>query len=97
MQSSRFEITANISAGATQEQLRLMEQNLLAERFKLAVHFVKKEMQTYEMTVGKDAPKFKEWDETLARDGGGSAAIRSTQERSGPTASVPRGRGGIPG
>jgi uncharacterized protein (TIGR03435 family) len=70
MQSSRFEITANIPAGATQQQLRLMEQNLLAERFKLAVHFVKKEMQTYEMTVGKDGPKFKEWDDVLARTEG---------------------------
>jgi uncharacterized protein (TIGR03435 family) len=70
MQSSRFEITANIPAGATEGQLRLMEQNLLAERFKLAVHFVKKEMQTYEMTVGKDGPKFKEWDDVLARTDG---------------------------
>ena len=70
MQSSWFEITANIPAGSTQQQVRLMERNLLAERFKLAVHFVKKEMQTYEMTVGKDGPKFKEWDDILARTDG---------------------------
>jgi len=61
MQDNRFEIDAKIPAGATQEQTYLMEQNLLAERFKLAAHFDKKEMQIYEMTVGKDGQKFKEW------------------------------------
>jgi uncharacterized protein (TIGR03435 family) len=49
------------SAGSTKEQMRLMEQNLLAERFKLAAHFVNKEMQIYEMTVGAGGVKFKEW------------------------------------
>jgi uncharacterized protein (TIGR03435 family) len=61
MRASWFQIDANIPAGSTKEQVRLMEQNLLAERFKLAVHFVKKEMQIYEMTVGADGVKFKEW------------------------------------
>jgi uncharacterized protein (TIGR03435 family) len=61
MQDSRFEIDAKIPAGATEEQTYLMEQNLLAERFKLAVHFDKKELQIYEMTVGRDGQKFKEW------------------------------------
>jgi uncharacterized protein (TIGR03435 family) len=61
MQDSRFEIDAKIPAGATQEQMYLMEQNLLSERFKLAAHFDKKEMQIYEMTVGKDGQKFKDW------------------------------------
>jgi uncharacterized protein (TIGR03435 family) len=61
MQTTWFEIDAKIPTGATQEQMYLMEQNLLAERFKLAAHFDKKEMQVYEMTVGKDGRKFKEW------------------------------------
>jgi uncharacterized protein (TIGR03435 family) len=61
MRDSWFEIDAKIPAGATQDLTYLMEQNLLAERFKLAAHFDKKEMQIYEMTVGKDGQKFKEW------------------------------------
>jgi uncharacterized protein (TIGR03435 family) len=61
MRESWFQIDANIPAGSTKEQMRQMEQNLLAERFKLAVHFVKKEDQIYEMTVGADGVKFKEW------------------------------------
>jgi uncharacterized protein (TIGR03435 family) len=37
-----------------------MEQNLLAERFGLKVHFEKKEMQVYDLVVGKGSPKLKE-------------------------------------
>ena len=40
-------------AGASKEQFRLMMQNLLAERFKLAIHRDQKEMQVYEMVVAK--------------------------------------------
>ena len=34
-------------------------QNLLVERFKLAVHMEKKEMQVYELVVGKNGVKMK--------------------------------------
>jgi uncharacterized protein (TIGR03435 family) len=60
MDNARFDVTAKIPAGATREEVRLMEQNLLAERFKLAVHFEKKEMQVFELTIGKNGPKLKE-------------------------------------
>lgn len=66
LESSWWEIEAKIPAGATDEQVRMMEQNLLAERFKLAVHFVKKEVGAYEMTIGKEGPKFKPWDYQIA-------------------------------
>jgi uncharacterized protein (TIGR03435 family) len=56
-----FEIEATIPAGTAKEQMPLMIRNLLAERFKLAAHLDKKEMQIYDMTAGKDGPKFKEW------------------------------------
>ena len=58
--SARFDFTAKVPAGATKDTLRLMLQNLLAERFKLAVHRERKEMQVYEMTVAKNGPKFRE-------------------------------------
>src|SRR5580658_9172136 len=58
MESTIFNIEARVPVGATPEQVRLMEQNLLAERFKLAVHFVRKDVPAYEMAVAKQGPKF---------------------------------------
>jgi uncharacterized protein (TIGR03435 family) len=60
LQNVRFDISAKLPDGATKEAFHLMLQNLLAERFKLAVHREKKEMPVYELTVAKNGPKFKE-------------------------------------
>jgi uncharacterized protein (TIGR03435 family) len=60
MEATRFDITARIPPGTTEEQLRLMEQTLLVERFRLTVHHETKEMQVYELTVGKNGPRLKE-------------------------------------
>jgi uncharacterized protein (TIGR03435 family) len=60
MNDTRFDITAKVPPGTTGEQLRLMQQRLLVERFKLTVHYEKTEMQTYDLTVGKNGPKLKE-------------------------------------
>lgn len=60
MSSAWFALTANIPVGATKEQLRLMEQDLLAERFKLSAHFEKKKMLVYELTIAKSGPKLKQ-------------------------------------
>ena len=57
---SRFEISARVPQGATVDQYRLMLQNLLAERFKLATHHDRREMQTYELVVAKSGSKLKE-------------------------------------
>jgi uncharacterized protein (TIGR03435 family) len=57
---TRFNIVANVPAGATKEAARVMLQHLLAERFKLKTHRENKEMQVFGMTVGKNGPKFKE-------------------------------------
>jgi uncharacterized protein (TIGR03435 family) len=66
MNTERFDITAKIPTGSSEEQVRVMEQNLLAERFKLSFHREKKEMPVYELVVGKSGLKFKE--ATGARD-----------------------------
>lgn len=60
MESASFDISAKIPPGTTKEQLRLMEQDLLVERFKLTFHHDKKEMQLFELTVGKSGAKLKE-------------------------------------
>jgi uncharacterized protein (TIGR03435 family) len=60
MRATRFNIAAKVPMGATREQFKLMLQNMLAERFKLSVHFEKKEMQRSELVVAKGGPKLKE-------------------------------------
>ena len=60
MQSVRFNVSANIPDGTTKEQFRLMLQNLFVERFKLAFHWEKKEIQTYDLVVAKSGHKMKE-------------------------------------
>jgi uncharacterized protein (TIGR03435 family) len=60
MRDARFNITAKIAPGATKEQFRLMQQNLLAERFGLKVHWETKEMPIYELVVAKGGLKIKE-------------------------------------
>jgi uncharacterized protein (TIGR03435 family) len=58
--SERFEIVAKLPEGATKEQVKLMWQNLLTERFRLAVHRENKEISGYELVVAKGGLKVKE-------------------------------------
>ncbi len=54
---ARFDVVAKIPEGATKEQVRVMLQNLLADRFKLKIHRETKELPLYELTVAKNGPK----------------------------------------
>jgi uncharacterized protein (TIGR03435 family) len=69
--TSKFDIVAKIPPGATREQYRLMLQNLLAKRFKLALHHDTKEIPIYELVVAKNGPKLKESPEDPAVAGAG--------------------------
>ena len=60
LNADRFVVSAKVPPGTTKEDFRIMQQNLLAERFKLKIHRDKKEMQVYELVVAKNGPKFKE-------------------------------------
>ena len=64
----RFDIVANLPEGATKEQVPQMLQNLLAERFKLAIHQASKDQAVYAMVIGKGGPE----DQGI-RDAGGGA------------------------
>jgi uncharacterized protein (TIGR03435 family) len=57
LRSTRFNISAKIPEGTTKEQFRSMQQSLLVERFKLTLHHENKEMQMYDLVVGKNGPK----------------------------------------
>ena len=60
MNTELYEISAKVPEGATKEQVRVMLQNLLMERFKLATHFDTKELQVYDLVIAKGGPKLKE-------------------------------------
>ena len=55
-----YDIAATIHAGATKDQFRSMLQNLLSGRFKMIVHRTTKQMQGYELVVGKNGTKMKQ-------------------------------------
>jgi bla regulator protein blaR1 len=81
IEADRFDITAKVPPGATKEQVNVMLQNLLADRFKLVVHRESREMPLYELVVGKkgsklkpyvenpDGPKFEHGKITLDKNG----------------------------
>jgi uncharacterized protein (TIGR03435 family) len=58
--TEHYNIVAKVPAGATREQLNVMLQNLLADRFHLIAHMVKKDFTAYELTVVKGGLKLKE-------------------------------------
>ena len=61
LDTQRFDITATYKpADAPNAQVRLMLQNLLAERFKMQVRRENKELPAYALVVAKGGPKLKE-------------------------------------
>jgi uncharacterized protein (TIGR03435 family) len=60
LDTERFDITATMPPDTTKEQFKVMLQNLLKERFKLAVHRETKELAVYSLVVNKGGPKLKE-------------------------------------
>lgn len=72
MNSARFDIVAKVPDGAPKDQVPLMWQTLLAERFKLQIHRETKELPMYALVVGKNGPKMKESeiDPNATADGG---------------------------
>jgi uncharacterized protein (TIGR03435 family) len=61
--AQRFDIIANLPAGATKDQVPQMLQALLAERFKLVIHRDTKDHNVYALVVSKGGPKIKETQE----------------------------------
>jgi uncharacterized protein (TIGR03435 family) len=62
LDSARYDIVATIPAGAPREQIPMMLQTLLADRFKLAIHREQKVMPVYALVAGKNGPKLHEAD-----------------------------------
>ena len=62
--SDFFDITAKPPGPSKSDQLNLMLQSLLAERFQLVIKRGTREMPVYALVVARNGPKFKEADET---------------------------------
>ncbi len=54
-----YAVDAKVPPGTTKEQLKLMWQSLLAERFNLKIHFTTKDVSAYELSVAKNGPKLR--------------------------------------
>lgn len=59
LDTQRYDIVGLLPAGADAEALRLMLQDLLAERFQMTLHREKKTLPVYLLTVAKDGSKLK--------------------------------------
>jgi uncharacterized protein (TIGR03435 family) len=60
LNADRYDIAAKAGAPVPEDQIRLMLQTLLADRFKLTLHRQTKVFQAYLLTIGKNGPKFQE-------------------------------------
>jgi uncharacterized protein (TIGR03435 family) len=85
LRTERFDIVAKIPSGATREDLRLMLQNLLAERFKLALHRERKEISGYSLRINNNGLKMKE-----SRNESGPAASANEGTRLNEAGAPPR-------
>jgi len=59
LNSERYDVLAKVPEGTSKEQCNLMLQHLLAERFHLSAHQEKRQLQGYELVVGKSGSKLK--------------------------------------
>ncbi len=60
LDTERYDVAVKVPAGATKEQVNVMWQSLLTERFGVELHHEPKEFQVQELVVGKDGTKLRE-------------------------------------
>jgi uncharacterized protein (TIGR03435 family) len=99
LESERYDIVAKLPRGATKAEFMVMLQNLLAERFKLALHREKKDLPMYALVVGKNGPKLKESVEEPAPKEGDAPKVSGPADDPLPGAAMrrlPMGRDGFP-
>jgi uncharacterized protein (TIGR03435 family) len=90
--TTRFDIVANIPPGTTKEQVPIMLQNLLAERIRLKVHREARTMTVYELTVASGGPKLRAADDKITSESGISGQPRLSAKDGFPE--IPAGRNG---
>jgi uncharacterized protein (TIGR03435 family) len=99
--SNRFDITAGVPPGTTKEQVRVMLQNLLAERFRLVFHREKTEKPGYALVVSKNGLQMKESAPEASADGASRPGPKPIKDADGfvytsfPGAIAPSMAGGL--
>ena len=98
LDAERFNVTAKVPEGSTKEQVNIMLQNLLAERFKATIHRETKELPAYALLVGKNGPKLRPAEEIAAPAGDAKALPPPRPPGNGPPMMPPRelGKDGFP-
>jgi len=92
LDTERFDIVATVPPGATKEQVNIMLQNLLADRFKVTLHHETKELPLFELTVGKNGSKLK----PFVADPSAPAPIQPGGPPPGPLGPPQIGKDGFP-
>jgi uncharacterized protein (TIGR03435 family) len=59
LDTERYDIVATVPEGTTKKQFPFMLQNLLTDRFGIAVHRETRELPLYELSVAKNGPRLK--------------------------------------
>ncbi len=88
----RYDITAKMPPGATKEQFNPMLQNLLVERFGLAVHREMRDLPYYELVVAKGGPKLKDPEKAPA----GEPSPAQAERAAGGSPRMSRDKDGLP-
>jgi uncharacterized protein (TIGR03435 family) len=84
LDSEPYDIEATLPPGATRDQFREMLINLLAERFHLVLHRESKDVDGFQLVVGKGGPKLKESPPTEPGTPFDSNAAPKTDDRGFP-------------
>ena len=88
--ADRFDIAAKVPAGATADQVPLMLQALLADRFHLRFHRDNKTMDIYALELAKSGPKMKESPEGATGPAHCARSVGAQQEQLTLTATCSR-------
>jgi len=81
----RYSLNAKLRPGVTEDQFRLMLQNLLAERVALRVDWESKEVPGFDLVIAKAGPKFGESAKPAARAPEGYPVLPPGEESAGIT------------
>jgi uncharacterized protein (TIGR03435 family) len=92
--SDRFNISAKLPAGSTQDQVREMLRNLIKDRFKMTIHTEKREFAVYALVPGKNGLKLTESaSDTAGESAAPSKALNVSASGSAAGVSVDFGNG----
>jgi uncharacterized protein (TIGR03435 family) len=82
LESARFDVVANVPPGATRDDVNLMLQNLLADRFQLKLHRSTRELPIYALVVAEnDATLKASVDDPNAAKGRGTISVGGPRKR----------------